>query len=477
MPASSEDKTIIERDRAWRDAIVRGWKAEEELWKELQPAVTRVLQEKFRSNPLLKRMVPAAVDKAMEKLLAGAEGRKIAAWKAESPLAAYLTTIAYQQVLEWNKSGVKRGPLTSGDMGEGEFEKLEADHADAKNASASEEVSELTLSILCRFADAIRALGESKPRHAVILALQQRDAQQGDAGDLFGIHKTQVSADLKKINQGLMHDFGGEAGLVALAQVAEPFPEVWCGRHPGEKSSHPPLTDEDREALLTLCESPGDKTAMVAWQMRLLEDEATQDWVAECLKAVRRHEPPAERDAVLAGQRGRLKRAVTGTVAWYRPDDLAALLGSREAILHGSVLAKTGADAGTLWLLDDAARSLKAVFNPTEPTMIGQLQSLRTGIVSWCFKNEQTIRVARSADAGDLGPQHSTAIDQILGKTTHAMVAVPFYCAGEKRGVISLVKLTAGACAFHEGDAAACEALCEVLAQTMESVITKRILE
>lgn len=479
MADELDDKTLIKRDLAWREAITRGWKAEDELYAEFRPVVTQVLMAKFRSSPLLMRLVPDAVTEAIVRLLNRSQGRALETWKAERPLLALLTTMATNQVYEWNKSRAKRGETPAGDMGEGEFESMSEAMASTPGLHLGESISELGLKALCRLADAVSALGRSKPRYVIMLALQQCGAHQVDAGNLFGIDKGQASNVLKLMVKELQSQFHGEAGYALVCELAERAPEVWCGRHPGEPGVHAPLTDEDRAALLSLCESPGNKAAMSQWETRLLQDEATQIWVAECLNAVRRREVPLERDPVLQGQGERLKMAINRAAKRYQSGDFAALLGEQEAMMHESVLAKTGADAGTLWLFNDKTNCLEAAFNPTEPEMRGQRQPLRTGIISWCYKNDHSIRVARSSPEGSLASdevKHSADIDRILGKSTQAMLVVPFHCAGDQRGVLSLVKLTAGATEFTMADQDAAGALCEVLARTMERGIEMRVM-
>lgn len=476
MADELDDKTLIERDLAWREAITRGWNAEDELWKEVRPVLTGVLMSKFCSSPLLMRMVPEAVIVAITRLMSRSQGRALETWKAERPLMALLTTMATNQAYEWNKSRAKRGETPAGDMADGEFDAMNDARSGSPGVDLGESISELGLKVLCRLADAIRVLGESKPRYVIILALQQCGAHQLDAGNLFGIDKSQASNALKLMVGELQNQFNGEAGYAMVCDLAERAPEVWCGRHPGQPGAFPPLTDEDRAALRVLCESPGNKAAMSQWETRLLHDEAAQMWVAECLSAVRRREVPLVRDPVLQGQGERLKMAVDRAAARFGPGDFAALLGQTEALMHGSTLAKTGADAGTLWLFNDRRNSLEAVFNPTEPEMLGQLQPLRSGIISWAYKNDCSIRVARSSPDEALDEKHSEEIDRILGKSTQTMLAVPFHCAGDQRGVLSLVKLKLGATEFTETDQEAANALCEVLARTMDREIERRVM-
>lgn len=472
MADELDDKTLIERDRAWRDAITRGWQAEDELVRELGAALAISVRGKFNSSPFLLRDVPDAVQTTLAKALARDKGPKISSWNEEQPLVAYLTTIAVNQVHEWNKKKREKESRDDENAGVPEL-------SVSPGAFHGESLSELGRGLLCQFADMIRELGESKPKQLIILALKALGAQQGDAAALWGMDKGQASNELKLVTNQLMQRFGGEHGFIALCELANPFPEVWCGRHPGLPSTSDALTDADRSSLFALCESPGNKAAMKEWEQRLWKDESALIWLRDCLNAVRRNEPPLEREPVLQGQGMRLKLAIERTVSRYKTRDFTAHLGDTEHLMHSAVLAKTSADAGTLWLINEKSHCLEAVFNPTEPEMIGQLQPLRSGIISWAYKNDHSIRVVRSSPEESLETgevKHSADIDRILGKSTQAMLVVPFHCAGDQRGVLSLVKLKAGATEFTMADQDAAAALCEVLARAMERGIERRVL-
>ncbi len=102
--------------------------------------------------------------------------------------------------------------------------------------------------------------------------------------------------------------------------------------------------------------------------------------------------------------------------------------------------AQAGADEGTVWLLDSDRRELLPVFNsgPRAAEFVGSFrQSLRSGMISMVVATEQPI----CENEVHLNQQQDPALDRRLNLQTQAMVAAPFYYAGELRGVVSAVQL------------------------------------
>ena len=111
-----------------------------------------------------------------------------------------------------------------------------------------------------------------------------------------------------------------------------------------------------------------------------------------------------------------------------------------------------GAHEGTIWLLDPVAERLVMAYNtgPNAGDIVGKhYQPLfgetlangtrrAPGIVSGVFLSEQPFCenfVYRNVD-------HDATLNRRLAEQTFAMIVVPFYFAGEKRGVMSCVQLT-----------------------------------
>ena len=104
---------------------------------------------------------------------------------------------------------------------------------------------------------------------------------------------------------------------------------------------------------------------------------------------------------------------------------------------------QAGADEGTVWLLDQPREALVPVFNsgPKASEFVGTFrQTLRSGMISMVVATEQPI----CENELHLNQQQDPTLDRQLNLQTCAMVAAPFYFAGELRGVVSAVQLRKG---------------------------------
>ncbi|HSH38892.1 MAG TPA: GAF domain-containing protein [Chthoniobacterales bacterium] len=106
--------------------------------------------------------------------------------------------------------------------------------------------------------------------------------------------------------------------------------------------------------------------------------------------------------------------------------------------LHDS-FRQVGASEGSIWLLDPEKQHLIVAHNngPDAGKIIGFRQPISEGIVSMVVATEQ----AFAENEVYKNKKHSPTLDRTLGKTTYAMIVVPFYLLGEVRGVISCVQL------------------------------------
>lgn len=113
--------------------------------------------------------------------------------------------------------------------------------------------------------------------------------------------------------------------------------------------------------------------------------------------------------------------------------------------------ARTGADEGTVWLLDQQRKELVPVYNsgPRASEFVRTFrQSLRSGMISMVVATEQPI----CENEVHLNQQQDPTLDRQLNLQTQAMVAAPFYYAGELRGVVSAVQLRDPALAARESE-------------------------
>ena len=104
-----------------------------------------------------------------------------------------------------------------------------------------------------------------------------------------------------------------------------------------------------------------------------------------------------------------------------------------------SAFDRVSADEGSIWLLDAEKQHLVVSYNsgPDAEKIVGFKQPVNQGLISLVVAAEQGLAenlVFKHA-------KHSPLLDQKIGKTTYAMIAVPFYFLNEVRGVISCVQL------------------------------------
>lgn len=101
---------------------------------------------------------------------------------------------------------------------------------------------------------------------------------------------------------------------------------------------------------------------------------------------------------------------------------------------------RVGAHEGTVWTLDEDREALVPRFNsgPHAAEFVGSFrQSLRTGMIGMVVAMEQAICENELSGSSQIDRN----LDRHLGLRTCAMLAVPFYFAGELRGVVSGVQV------------------------------------
>lgn len=119
-----------------------------------------------------------------------------------------------------------------------------------------------------------------------------------------------------------------------------------------------------------------------------------------------------------------------------------------QQVFHIGV-ARCGAHEGSVWLLDAERSALVPRFNngPDAANFVGRFrQKLDAGIISVVVATEQPMCENAMQD----NTRRDPTLDSELGVRTCAMLAVPFYFAGELRGVLSAVQLAKGDIAAPE---------------------------
>ncbi len=121
------------------------------------------------------------------------------------------------------------------------------------------------------------------------------------------------------------------------------------------------------------------------------------------------------------------------------PAQLAGLVDQVSLGLLRDAFLAVGGCEGTIWLFDEKAGELVAVFNSGEDakSLIGFRQPLGQGIISLVFVQQQPY----CENGIQTSEGHDDTLDRKISKHTTAMIAVPFYFGFGLRGVISCVQL------------------------------------
>ena len=106
-------------------------------------------------------------------------------------------------------------------------------------------------------------------------------------------------------------------------------------------------------------------------------------------------------------------------------------------------LRRAGADEGTLWMASRDGKELIPVFNsgPDPDCFLARVrQPLDRGVISMVYHSGQPFcenDVTKNAS-------HDHTVDEALRQVTAAMIALPFFFGGRRRGVLSCVRLGHG---------------------------------
>jgi hypothetical protein len=145
-------------------------------------------------------------------------------------------------------------------------------------------------------------------------------------------------------------------------------------------------------------------------------------------------------DRELSSHAAKLETALEGAAKLINAKNFADFAGVAALHVLRQSLHALGADEGTIWLLSPQEDALVPVFNtgPQADEWVGCFQQpLDEGLISMVFASEQPYCENETWQ----DTRHSKKLDQKLGLTTRAMVAVPFGFAGATRGVLSAVQL------------------------------------
>lgn len=141
-------------------------------------------------------------------------------------------------------------------------------------------------------------------------------------------------------------------------------------------------------------------------------------------------------DPILSAHGDAVANALTRYAKRATTADLRALMDPAISAVFSSAMTAVGADSSAIWLIDPEHTHLVAGFTLPASDLVGEQQPLSEGLISLVVASEQPI----CENDVYLNTQHSKHIDESLGQTTDALIAVPFYLGGTLRGVVSCVR-------------------------------------
>jgi DNA-directed RNA polymerase specialized sigma24 family protein len=383
-------------------------------------------------------------------------------WQGGENLEAFLRTVAAHKLKSWWRS---RDAGTQVDTGGEEFSKAPALAAPAGD---EDEIASATAALRA----AVAAAEISAPEGVVFMRLKGLfGVDQRKLSACWGHHEAQTSRRIKEamslIRSRAMAIAADRCEFTAevLQRALHRDPSLLLGTGAGGG-----LPDGE-QLLLRVAAGGADDPARAQAVRRMLANEANLAFFARLLNRPERGCGTLVRDPALDGAGARLRECVCRSMRLLAPAEVAGMFTPLMRACFADMLAHLGADGGTLWLRCPEGEALEAVYNPREPEIIGRRQPLLSGIISLVLATGEPLAVASAADH----VRHSPAIDVALGKTTQAMLAVPFVVAGVSSGVLTAVRWSRES-AFAAEDLTIVSHHAEILARLLEAALTERIL-
>jgi DNA-directed RNA polymerase specialized sigma24 family protein len=288
----------------------------------------------------------------------------------------------------------------------------------------------------------------------------------------WGHHEAQTSRRIKEAMDvirtaatTMAEHNGAELSLESLQQALHHNPEILLGSHATAAAQG------DDAALQCLAAGDADAATKRAAVAMLCQDSRQLGLFAQMLNRHGARDALVVTDPALSGMGARVTECLRRSLEILQPAEAVGLVSPAMAACFADLLAHAGADGGTLWLLCPGKAALEAVFNPMEPEIAGKRQPLVSGIVSLVIATGEPACVA----GVEANQRHSPAIDIALGKTTHAMIAVPFVLAGTIRGVLTAVRFTSNK-PFAKATILSIGRYADILANLMLQNLTTKIL-
>ncbi|MEM1443204.1 MAG: hypothetical protein AAGF67_12735 [Verrucomicrobiota bacterium] len=142
-------------------------------------------------------------------------------------------------------------------------------------------------------------------------------------------------------------------------------------------------------------------------------------------------------DPELSAHTAAVEQALTRTALNLEPEEFSGIIGAPGLSILRSAKDALGADSLSVWMADRSNEHLVVTHTEPNPEFIGFQQSIDEGLIALVYASEQCL----CENEVYLNAQHSKKVDETLGQVTYAMIATPFYIAGNLKGVISCVQL------------------------------------
>lgn len=142
-------------------------------------------------------------------------------------------------------------------------------------------------------------------------------------------------------------------------------------------------------------------------------------------------------DSLLSEHSATIEKALAKAAAKIGPKEFGGLIGDAGMSVIRSGMDCLKADSMSIWLANLDQTHLVVTHSEPDRDFIGYEQPITEGLISLAFASEQCLcenQVYLNAD-------HSKKADKAMSQITCALIAAPFYIAGELRGVISCVQL------------------------------------
>jgi len=384
-------------------------------------------------------------------------------WHGGDNLESFLRTVAGNRLRSWWVSPEKKRTEVNS-------ESLSFLHAEGGESWGDPEEVDLAERALRA---GVAAATERCPEGLVFMRLKGlHGVDQRLISQCWGHHEAQTSRRIREAMEIIRTEAGQVAvdsgftlPMEALQQALQGDPAILLG------SRGAAGTKGEFHALRLLAGGGADPETKHLAVAQMCGDPVMLAFFAEILNRRSDLEALVVRDPELSGVSARLGECIRWSLEVLRPSEAAGLITPAMSECFADLLVRARADGGTLWLLCPGTGALEAVFNPLEPEIAGKRQPLVSGIVSLVLANGESVCVSGVGDHRN----HSPAIDIVLGKTTHGMIAVPFVLGGVVRGVVTAVRLTHDE-PFGDTETRIIGRYAEILARLMEQNLAAKIL-